>query len=215
MGGQREVVQDATEGQRRPVDEVEVGLGARVELRPDLAPDAIEVGETSLDGGAVKEGGVGQQVHPHPTETIPIAHCADSPDGFGEDVARGGLSVPGEGDVVDPAKFGARGVEGWDLPEGARLDQAEQPVQFRRQAGEIDGPCATGLGSIDLAVGTIEIARLVRVQVDANGQSFRSSRYDRIDVAVGVQRAAVVLKVKGVLIGRHDRGITATREIVR
>src|SRR5258708_992671 len=98
--------------------------------------------------------------------------------------AGGRLAVAGKGDVVEAAQGGRRGAEAVYLEQAARDDQSQHLVQFLSQAGQVHVAGAAGGGAIDLTVDAIEVADLVRVEIEADADTLAAPRNHRVDVKV-------------------------------
>jgi hypothetical protein len=77
-------------------------------------------------------------------------------------------------------------------PEGAVLETPAEGVELGHERPDHDPRSRPRGGAVDLAVGAVEVADLVGVEVHADGQPPGASRHHRVDVAIPVEVAAVV-----------------------
>ena len=123
-----------------------------------------------------------------------VASLARGTRGGGELGRDGGLAVAGERDVGQAPQVRGHRVEGRRRPQVARRPM-EQVVELLREVGHDDARRPARVRPVDLAVGAVEVAGLVRVQVDAHPR-LAPAASDRVDVTVRVQLAAMVLVVE-------------------
>ena len=104
----------------------------------------------------------------------------------------GGFAVAGERDVVEPSERVRDCVEGGGRPERSAVDLIEQSIQLVANDSQVDFARRCGNCSVDRAVDAIEVARLVRIQVDPDGQALTPPTDHRVDEAVVFPGAAVL-----------------------
>ena len=78
------------------------------------------------------------------------------------------------------------------IPDAAILREGKELVEFAEQRFPFDEPGVALRGTVDLAVDAIEIANLVRVQIDSDGKSLRSATEDRVYKAIVREAAGVI-----------------------
>ena len=191
--GPGDVLEDAVELHRRPVHELVIGLGARIQLAPDLALARIHPLQPAAHARLVEPGGIGDEHQLGAVEAELLLHLRDDADALVEIRHHGRLAVAAEGDVADRARQLRHLVELRLRRQPAVERVAEQPGQLGAELAEVHGRSASRRLAVHLAIDAIEVASLVRVQVHPDRQTARPPRYDRIDVHEVLEHPGVVL----------------------
>jgi hypothetical protein len=170
---------------------MKITLGPGVELAPEL----VEKTQRAADALAVEHRGVRDQPdrNRQPAARQEITNRLRH---GGELGRRRRLAVARERHVGQPAQRRSDRVEWRDRPEIRRRGLLELGVELADQRGDVDRGGPAGCRPVDLTVGTVEIADLVRVQVHAHRQAARAARHDRVHVPVRFELTAVVLVIE-------------------
>src|SRR5262249_45945023 len=144
------------------------------------------------DPFAVEHRRVGNQNELDAIQAAPPLHLGDHLDNFLELRTGGRLPVAGEGDVIE-ASQGRRRLAELLLREKLSAQHAiEHVFQFVAEAAEVDDTDRSGCAAIDLTVDAIEIADLIRVEVQTDADALAAPRHDGVDVEVIREGPAVI-----------------------
>ena len=170
------------------VDAVHVVLRADVQLGPHFIARREQL-QRPGDFGPVQPGGVGDERELEEREAAAGAQVDDRLDGLGEVRAQRRLAVAAQGHLAQLQQRGRHPLIARPGSKFARLNQGQRPLQFPQHHWHIKPSGPRRAGAVHLAIGTVEVAPVVRIQVHAHGQSARTGRDDGIDKAV-VQEVA-------------------------
>jgi len=194
-----DIGQDLFEGDVGAVDLVEVGLGAAIELGPDL----VAVGEilkALLDVGEVKAGAVGDEDELKERKPAQGTDMDDGLEGLGKPGGKRGLAVAAQGDMAELEELVRQGMIPGTLPQTAGADQGEGLFQLGGHDVDIEGVAGCAI-ALNLAVDAIIVADLFRAEVHADGESSRAGGNHRIDKAVVEKITRTAKSGLGVAIG--------------
>ena len=185
LRGLGEIREDPLEGNRAPRDRLVETFRAGIELDPERAAPRLEEVVRLAHLAAREARAVRDEDERNVPESGRVAHVEESPREREEAAKRGRLAVAREGDVAHRiGRWTTRPDAGRELlRELARhvVDRDRGPPRSLRDLPAVD----------DLAVDAVEVARLLRVEVDADRDPARPARPHDIDVAVLSARARV------------------------
>ncbi len=184
--GAREIREDPFEGNRAPRDRLVEALRARVELDPERAAPRREEIVRLAHLLAREARAVRDEDERNVVESRGVAHVEEGPRERQEAAIRRRLAVARKGDVAHRIGRGRPAVArpGRELfRELARhvVDRDRGPARAFRDLPAVD----------DLAVDAVEVARLLRVEVDPDRDPARPARPHGVDEAVLSARARV------------------------
>ena len=130
---------------------------------------------------------------------------------FIEVAVRGRFAIAGEGDVGRVAASTAGVARNFSVEYSSPdSDQLQRLLQFLQHLRRIDKPRLTLRDAVHLAVDAVEIADLVRVQIDPDRDASRPPAQDRIDEAI---RFEVPFVLGEQLVNRHAAQSTRLRRL--
>src|SRR5262249_17465125 len=147
-----------------------------------------------LDTLTMKHCRIGNQHELYAIEATPALDRGHQFDNLGELEAGGGLAVTGKGQVVEPPQRFGRLSEALILKELPALHAVEHVLQLVAQAVEVHVADRAWRAAINLAVDTVEVAALVRVEVQPDADTLAAPGHDGVDIeVVGIGAAMIAV----------------------
>ncbi len=198
----------------RAVHPFVVFLRAGVELGPYLAVVLIENRKARSDVGLGEVARVGDEHELGVVQTTRTPSIGGDLNGLLELWAGRRFAVAAESDVADVPPVSRYAVEGRFVVQLAARREVQEPVEFGFQDGHLDFFGRPGRRPVHLTIDAIEVAGLVGVQVDADGQAAAPPGDDGI--AIDEVPPAAVMPLIGyfegglALLFRHHSALSPT-----
>ncbi len=180
---QEDVRENLFEWNIQPIDFIQVCLCASVEFDPDFVGLRKKL-EPLLNVCLVKPRAVCEQHEFEKREAAERPHVHDGLNCFHKIRRKGRFAVTAQGDVAQLKQFVRKRSIPWTLAQAAFTNESQRPLHLSRHDFDIEMFFVGRLVTMNLAVDAIEVALLVRIHVDADGEPASSRGDDDVNEPV-------------------------------